>query len=267
MNYYLYVSDAKVKMLYDQIAPRKSEKKLIFRGGIGTWLGIERHVKTSSDLDGNLLAKLNVVCSWIRENEDIGNISSTECFWIEDSFKCYCSAPVPSETGAPVVLFQYQSPASRNPLVAYNHVLLVGSAAYLMPRTTFHASETKPLAPGEHWSMLSVVLNRILEGPSYNSPVHYNNDSTKGLLQDIPAQASEEDIFRQEIQWACGSASGPWNKYRGGGPLISVRSMYRVLHRHLRPNRFRQRGDGGPELASITLGTPIYVEWDDAQKR
>jgi len=162
MRYYLYVSDAKIEMLVNQLPQLpQTESKLVLRGGIGKWFGLERHVEKLHSPTEALESKLARICEFIRESENVGKLYSLECDWIEDTFDCYLSYPVPSETGTPVVLLHHQTPVDVQPLQARRQVLLVGSAAYLTPRLSDDKTIV-PLPPGGHWQKLSAALARIL---------------------------------------------------------------------------------------------------------
>lgn len=128
MRYFLYISDAKVRMLCAQLGTHGSvASKSIVRGGIGTWFGIERHVERRVSDDTLLIHDLNRISEWIAGTERVGNIDDAQAPWIEDTFPCYLSAPLKSDTGAPVVLFHNQD----HPTHPRIHVLLVGSAQHI----------------------------------------------------------------------------------------------------------------------------------------
>lgn len=259
MKYFLYVSEAKINMLYPQIEYHgQTKSKTVLKGGLGRWFGIERHIEKATSIDDNLFAKLRRVCDLIRNTEPIGSMEDLEHSWVEDSFSCYVSAPVESRTGTPVVLFHYQRPADCDPRIAQRQVLLVGSAAYLMPWSGPNGQKIDPLPPGGHWSVLNEILKFILDGKDAISSEASPYFALNAVLRNrrVRDDDDEKSIIRKtgDISLA-GSTDGPFGEYKDQGPMIQVRSMFRILHRHEMSHE--------PGRNVVYLGTPLYVQWDN----
>jgi hypothetical protein len=236
MNYYLYISDAKVEMLFNQLdAASDGQYQTVLRGGFGKWIGIERTVEVPRRRDESLEKRLASVVSRIRAVQEVGTLEDIEHDWIEDTFPCYLSFPVPSVTGSPVMLLHHQDPPDVKPRLAFRQVLLVGSAAYMMPRARSDEAALTPLPPGGPWHFLSHTMTRILDGEE------------------------EEDLLAMCALESIGPTDGPYATFKGTGPIVKVRSMFRVLHQQdIRPTR-------NPGKHFVYLGTPLYVQWQRGQ--
>jgi hypothetical protein len=224
MKYYFYISDAKIDMLYDQIAtPVETTTTSLLKGGVGNWLSIEHHEQTSKQEGTKTLQKLKKVLDWLRKKEKISTLESIESPWLEDIFSCYASYPVMMTTNIPVVLLHWQAPFDCKPIDADQHMLLVGSSAYLMPRAGNNNLQIPTLPPGGHWTELSVLLSGILDG------------------------TQQEKDLKDNGMWLLNSSDGPF----GNGDtskIIQVKAMIRVMHNQ----------DIGSK--KIILGSPLYVE-------
>jgi len=230
ISYFFYVSDAKVQMLYDQLRsnqPLSRTRSVSLKGGIGRWFGIERHIEEAAEPGRDLLGKLGSVTRVIRRTEILGRVSKLSAGWMEDTFPCHVYYPLPSETGAPVVLFQYRDPPES--LRPHTQLLLFGSAAFLMPHS---ASKVEPLPPGGHWRLLSDVLRLILDGAM--------EEADAMRYPSIPHWLASDGL----------NLVG-----RPQGPVITVRSMFRVFY----------VSDLARASQTLALGTPLYVELVNAE--
>ena len=223
-KYFLYLSDAKVSMLYEQIERPAKTIKTVFSGGAGKWLGAE----VSSEFQiskASLYKKFEKVYRWIQKEETISKIDNIGSSWVEDTFPAYISYPVESSLGTPVLVIQWQEDPGLNPLVASKHVLLVGSAAYMMPRDQKKENTVHPLPPGSHWLEVNHILEKIV-----------NNEQV--------------DQQNKNLFWIQGSQDGPFGKAINAVP-VKIKTMFRVLQ------FFKHTGNKTKEFY---LGTPLYVE-------
>ena len=224
MKYYFYISDAKVDMLYDQIGTETNKKsKAIIKGGIGSWISIERHEEVDEQVGTKTSQKLNKVLKWIRKKETVSTLDNIKGQWVEDTFCCYVSYPVLMATNVPVVILHWQSPFDCEPLNANQHMLLVGSAAYLMPRGNSDKLNIPTLPPGGHWTELADILSGILDG------------------------TKEESALENNGAWLMNSTDGPFGQC-DTSKILSVKSMIRVMHKQTIGKK------------DIVLGSPLYIE-------
>jgi hypothetical protein len=221
-KYFLYISDAKVSMLHEQIEHPMKTITTAIKGGAGRWLGIEVSSEFNTS-QSNLYKKLTKVCKWIRKKEEVSTMDNINSAWVEDTFLAYVSYPVESSLGTPVMVIQWQDEMSSNPLSASKHLLLVGSAAYMMPRDRDGETGLTPLQPGGHWPEVNRILEKILK---------------------------EEKEQNDKLYWVMGSQDGPFGPEVKAKPTV-IRSMFRVL---------QKLETTGKNEKAYYLGTPLYVE-------
>lgn len=84
MEYYLYISDSKVDMLFSQL-PQKTQSKITAEFGVNTGL-VKAAVKSERDIapSASGIARLQAVTEHIRQSEDMGIIDDPAS-WIEDT--------------------------------------------------------------------------------------------------------------------------------------------------------------------------------------
>ncbi len=225
MKYFFYISDAKVDMLYDQIGTETEKKsKTLFKSGIGNWLSIEHHKESNEEVGTNSIQKLDKILEYIRKDETVSTLDNIKGSWVEDTFCCYVSYPVLLATNIPVVLLHWQSPFECEPMNANQHMLLVGSSAYLMPRGNRAQLSVPTLPPGGHWTELATILSGILDG------------------------TNNENALDNNGEWLLNSTDGPFG-LRDPSKILSVKAMFRVMHKQTICQK------------EIILGTPLYIEF------
>jgi hypothetical protein len=78
MKYYLYVSDTKVDMLFDQLSPRLRDK-------VATELKIDLKFLSTTfaeePMEKNRYRKLEIVSKYIQKNELVGTIDSPDVYF------------------------------------------------------------------------------------------------------------------------------------------------------------------------------------------
>lgn len=223
MKYFFYVSDAKVDMLYDQIATETEKTKTLFKGGIGNWLSIEHHKEANKEEGTKSIQKLDKIIEYIQREKTVSTLDNIKGPWVEDTFSCYVSYPVLLATNIPVVLLHWQSPFDCAPMNANQHMLLVGSSAYLMPRGNRDQLSVPTLPPGGHWTELATILSGILNG------------------------TNKENALAKNSAWLLNSTDGPFGQ-RDPSKILSVKSMFRVMHQQTISQK------------EIILGSPLYIE-------
>lgn len=162
---------------------------------------------------------------WIKKEELISKIDNIVSSWVEDTFAAYISYAVESSLGTPVMVIQWQEDLTINPLSASKHILLVGSAAYMMPRDNTKENTIRPLPPGSHW----LEVNRFLEKIVRNE------------------QTDEEN---KNLVWLQGSQDGPFGDTINVVP-VKIKTMFRVL---------QSQKHEGTKKKEFYLGTSLYVE-------
>ena len=81
MKYYLYISDAKIDMLYPQVPHPVKEKVATQFGFDLKFVAASR--RTEADREENRISRLEVVTQFIREFGNLGSLSRTDDY-VED---------------------------------------------------------------------------------------------------------------------------------------------------------------------------------------
>lgn len=132
MEYYIYISDAKLDMLYPQV-PHDLKKKVATKLGIDLKL-VTATRQSDSETEENRFTKLQAVVDYIREHEDVGTIDAPGEF-IEDTLSMRSAQwglPVKPGRG-PFVYFGGCTQSTQVGLWgAMNHVLGSGNINFTM---------------------------------------------------------------------------------------------------------------------------------------
>ena len=211
-------------MLYDQLGDETERTtESLVKGGIGSWLSLEHKEIVNVREETRPIQKLNKVVGRLRASGEVGSLARCTGNWLEDTFSCYASYPQELATGVPVILWHWQEPFDVEPMSAKRHMLLLGSAAYLMPRANISYEFLPTLPPGGHWKELSQILSGLLTG------------------------TAREEELEQNGMWLLNSSDGPFKK-RDPSKIIQVKAMIRIMYKQMLGEK------------EVILGSPLYVE-------
>ena len=186
MDYYLYISDSKVDMLFSQI-PQKTKSKITSEFGVNTGL-VKAAVKSERDIapSASSIARLQAVTKHIRQSEKIGTINDPAS-WIEDT---QYARIIFLRSNKNIVFFVGKTSSE-------NRFALGGSAAHI-----FSGPGPKPEGVTIGWSFLpyllqgleTIVRGREISGFSMKSLAKGYESEWMDIIKTAEGSALEPEI-------------------------------------------------------------------------
>lgn len=225
MEYYIYISETKIEMLFDQLVKDKSinyEDSLVVDAKI-----FKKEWKTKRNLPNNLHSKLEKIISNLKMKKMIGSITSEEPY-ISASMKMKWS----DFTDAPLTFWTYCS----KPKYPFGEMAfcLAGSKHHIVgeQRKQEYKSFSLPFA--------------ITQWFTHNLDDYFEENNIRKKSTIDSSKVSEYDI-----------ANATWIAATQAEGLEGIFEFTaRVLHRSYWENGFRNS-----ETSKIVLATPLYVSF------
>lgn len=220
MKYYLYISDSKIEMLYNQIATSTENSR---EASIGFDLKVLKgEIKQGRGVPENSVTRLNEVVKALRDSDAVGSIDAPKKY-IGGNLRMTWSTYGGIGDESPITFWSYSAPGIAMALAGSKYNLL----GEQRPGTAHSHSLTPP--------MVQWFLDNLQD------PVP---ETTKGLAEWDEGELDEYDI-----------ANGTWlAATQTKGIKESTEFVARVLHDSKWPQGFR-----GSDAKRILLASPLYV--------